>query len=249
MFSKGDMEKVNLSEIPMEKPNKDSLKSESVLASSKAEPISMDKDLEVKEEVEVSRTSLKDNEVKERKNEEVDFAQNHIQRFRVDKGTTDKISQEVVVGNDIDFDENIQKVNDSIIELMDITANGENSSMKVKLNPEELGFVDVTLKMEEGKLVARILVENEQVRELFNNHMNQLNDKLVKQDISISKVEIDLNLNSNNSQSNSSSNQNNKKNPFGSNQATISTNSISGPITSEDQTSSISGGNGLNILA
>lgn len=241
--TKTDINKVDVPEISMENMDKESIKSEST--PSKSESISMDKEIEPKEEIEA--TSLKDNKVKETKNDEVDFMENHIQRFRLEKGNTNEISQESIPQRNIDFDENIQRVNDTIIELMDIRADGENSSIKVKLNPEELGFVDVTLKMEEGKLVARILVENEQVRELFNNHMNQLNDKLVKQDINIEKVQIDLNLNSNN-HSNSSNSQNNKNNPFKSNQGIISSNGIE-PITIEEQANTISGGNGLNILA
>lgn len=237
---KSDMKKVNVPEIPMENINKDSIKSESAV--SKSESISIDKEIQPKEEI-----GFKDANIKETKNNEVDLTQDHIQGFRLEKGSTTEISQEPIAQRNIDFDENIQKVNDTIIELMDVKANGENSSMKVKLHPEELGFVDVTLKMEEGKLVARILVENEQVRELFNNHMNQLNDKLAKQDISIEKVQVDLNFNSNN-QSNSSSNQNNRKNPFRSNQGIVSSSGITEPIINEGQTR-ISGANGLDILA
>ncbi|NLY45168.1 MAG: flagellar hook-length control protein FliK [Tissierella sp.] len=239
---KPDIKKLNLGQVSMENLEKDSVNAEARLSESQS--ISIDKDIEVKEEV-----SFKDVNVKESKNSDLDLSQNQVHGFKLEKATTGEISQEPIAQRNIDFDESIQRVNDTIIELMDIKADGENSSMKVKLHPEELGVVDVTLKMEEGKLIARILVENEQVRELFNNHMNQLNDKLAKQEISISKVQVDLNFNSNNQSNSSNNSQNNRKNPFRTNHGMISSNGIGDPITSEGYTNPISGSNGLNILA
>ncbi len=237
---KSDIKKVNLSEFPMENIHKDSTKSESTVA--RPESISIDEEIGPKEEI-----SFKEVDVKETKKNEVDLTGDHIQGFRLEKTSTNEIKQEPIVQGNIDFDENIQRVNDTIIELIDVKSEGENSSMKVKLYPEELGSVDVTLEMEEGKLIARILVENEQVRELFNNHISQLNDKLAKQDISIEKVHVDLNFDSNN-QPGSSNNQSKKKNPFASSNRTISTSGIRESITSEEQRH-ISGASGLNILA
>lgn len=111
--------------------------------------------------------------------------------------------------------ENMMAVNDSIIELVETTGVGDSSIMKVRLYPEELGTVNVTLKMEEGKLVAKILVDSSYLKQLFTGKLNELNENLIKQNIHIEKVDIDLNTNLNqnlNSNSNSNSGEDFNKN-------------------------------------
>lgn len=115
------------------------------------------------------------------------------------------------------FKENIQAVNDSIIELVETTTVGDSSVMKVRLYPKELGDVNITLKMEEGKLIAKILVDSDYVKQLFTGKINELSESLIRQNIFIEKIEVDLNSNIDhnlNSNSNSSKgfNQNNKRN-------------------------------------
>ncbi len=89
--------------------------------------------------------------------------------------------------------ENLQKVNDSIIELIETTSDGDTSVMKVKLYPEELGTVNVILHLEEGKVMAKILVDNESVKQLFQSKLSELNDNLNRQNIQLDEVHIDLN--------------------------------------------------------
>lgn len=102
--------------------------------------------------------------------------------------------------------ENIERVSESIIKLMEVESQGDTKVMKVKLHPEELGHVDIILKMEEGKLIANILVDNDGARQLFNNNIQELSQNLIKQNIHIGDMNVDLN---NNSQGNSQ-NQNQK---------------------------------------
>lgn len=114
------------------------------------------------------------------------------------------------------FVDNIQAVNDSIIELVETNTIGDSSIMKVRLNPEELGTVNITLKMEEGKLVAKILVDSDYVKQLFAGKINELSEGLSRQNINIEKIQIDLNTNlDHNLNSNSNAgrdfNQNTKK--------------------------------------
>lgn len=96
--------------------------------------------------------------------------------------------------------ENLEIVNNSMVHLMETSIEEGTSTMKVKLYPEELGSVDITLTMEEGKLIAKILVDNEQVKQLFANSMKELNQNLLRQKIYIGDVQIDLNNNSNGQQ-------------------------------------------------
>ncbi|WFA07896.1 flagellar hook-length control protein FliK [Tissierella sp. Yu-01] len=91
-------------------------------------------------------------------------------------------------------DDNIQRVNDSILQLVESTKEGDTNILKVKLYPEDLGTVDVTVKMEEGKLTAKILVDNEQVKGMFTRSITELNESLLKQNIQVEKINVDLNL-------------------------------------------------------
>ena len=214
----------------MEDPKEDSFKSESIAM--EEEPIPKAVSLNPKDEV------------KNIENDEIDLYKNPIQSLRVEKAYTNESNNEFNTSRNIDFNDNIQNVNDTIVDLMDLRTKGEDHTMKVKLYPEELGYIDVTLKMEEGKLVARILVENEQVRKLFNDHIHQLNNKLVEQEISLERVDVDLNLNTN-SQSNSNNNQNSRQNQFPPNRGIILEKTTTITLNEEN----INGTDGLNILA
>lgn len=96
--------------------------------------------------------------------------------------------------------ENLEIINNSIIQLMETTTKEGNSTMKVKLYPEELGSVDITLTMDEGKLVAKILVDSDHVKQLFANSIEELNQNLLKQNIHIGDVQVDLNNSSSGNQ-------------------------------------------------
>lgn len=165
-----------------------------------------------------------------------------IKDFTIDGLNLEELN---IVPRDIDLDNNLQRISDTFIELMDLRTNGEDSSMKVKLYPEELGYIDISLKMDEGKLVAKIMVENEQVRELFNNHINILNDKLIRQDINVSRLDIDLNLNTNGHTS-SENHQEHGRNSFNKYKEIFSIENTSNIISNDEY---IFGSNVLNILA
>lgn len=88
--------------------------------------------------------------------------------------------------------ENIQRLNDSIIKLIETTTVDNKSVMKVKLYPEELGTLDLTLEMQEGKLIAKIMVDNESVKQLFSDKLGELNQNLVKQNINIQDFKVEV---------------------------------------------------------
>ncbi|MPW24796.1 hypothetical protein GC105_03195 [Alkalibaculum sp. M08DMB] len=120
-----------------------------------------------------------------------------------------KSSSEIIIKEEVLSHDNLHKVNDSIIKLMETSAQGDANVMKVKLHPEELGSVNVVLKIEEGKLIARILVDNDQIKQMFGNKINELIDNLAKQNINIEKIDIDFN-GSQNRDSSGQSGQDNK---------------------------------------
>ncbi|MDY0235500.1 MAG: flagellar hook-length control protein FliK [Gudongella sp.] len=88
--------------------------------------------------------------------------------------------------------DNISKVQDAMIKLFETTTEGETTRMKISLQPENLGKVDIGLKMENGKLTASIIVENNQVRDLFTNKLSELNQSLAKQNLVIDKINIEV---------------------------------------------------------
>lgn len=112
-------------------------------------------------------------------------------------------TQKVNVANEIDQQpkvlskDNMQNINDSIIQLMETTTEGNTNVMKVQLYPEELGAVNITLKMEDGKLIAKILVDDDYIKQLFTGKIEQLNNSLIKQNINMEEIFVELNSNSN----------------------------------------------------
>lgn len=105
--------------------------------------------------------------------------------------------------NNIVSRDNIQNISNSIIKLVETTTEGSTSVMKVQLYPEDLGTVDVILKMDEGKITAKIIVESDHIKQMFNNKINELSENMIKQNIQVDKMEIELNTTQNylNSQS------------------------------------------------
>ena len=90
--------------------------------------------------------------------------------------------------------ENTQNIGETIIQLMETTTEGQTSVMKVQLYPEELGTVNVVLKMDKGKISTKILVDNDQIKQLFAAKVGEISENLFKQNINMDRVEVKLNL-------------------------------------------------------
>lgn len=93
--------------------------------------------------------------------------------------------------------ENLKRISDSIIKSMETIAEPGKSIMKVKLIPEELGSVDITLKVEGGRLSANITVESSHVKQMLTDRLNELNSNLIRQNLNIGEIHIDLSGSSN----------------------------------------------------
>lgn len=117
------------------------------------------------------------------------------------------VTNEIIQQPKVISSENIENINNSIIQLMETTTEGNTNVMKVQLYPEELGAVNITLKMEDGKLIAKIFVDDNYVKQLFAGKIEQLNHNLIKQNINVEEIFVELNSNSN---PNSESGQNNR---------------------------------------
>lgn len=116
--------------------------------------------------------------------------------------------------NQVMHKENVQNIGETIIQLMETTTEGQTSVMKVQLYPEELGTVNVMLKMDKGKISTKILVDNDQIKQLFAAKVGEISENLFKQNINMDRVEVELNLSAMENEnsyfdSNGSSNRNN----------------------------------------
>lgn len=88
------------------------------------------------------------------------------------------------------MEQNIENINNSISTL--ISKSGDMSKMNIKLYPEELGSLDIELIMEGSVLKARLLVDNEITKNLFNQHLDELSQALLKQEITVEEFFVDL---------------------------------------------------------
>ncbi len=93
--------------------------------------------------------------------------------------------------------ENLQNIKDSMVQFMKISKEGDTSVMKVRLYPEELGSINISLKLYKGGLIADIIVESEKIKALFLNSSNVLNRTLVEQDIPVKNINISVSDNFN----------------------------------------------------
>ncbi len=89
--------------------------------------------------------------------------------------------------------ENIHRLADRIIDSIKVTNLDTASLLEVQLYPEELGAVNIKLKLEDGKIIGKILVENQLTKSLLVNSLSQLNQNLAKENINLEKLEIDIN--------------------------------------------------------
>lgn len=77
-----------------------------------------------------------------------------------------------------------------------ILGNGQ-SEMQIQLKPEFLGKVNLQVTIEDGRITARIGVENLQVKELVEANLKQLQQNLDSQGIKVSDLVVDLSANRN----------------------------------------------------
>lgn len=156
---------------------------------------------EVIREVGKDGLKLKDNST--RKSNDTAF-NNYIQENK-----TMKVNVELGHNEQVLPKENLLNINETILRLVETTTEGGSSVMKVQLYPEELGTINVVLKLDKGKVSTSILVDNDQIKQLFISKVSEISENLFKQNINLDKVEVELNPNTSfnsNSHFNSSEN-------------------------------------------
>jgi hypothetical protein len=98
-------------------------------------------------------------------------------------------------------DRNIQTASAEIIHKMETLSEGESIAVKVKLHPEGLGEMEITMSMEKGKLSGTILVENKEIRQIFTDRIHELSQTLKDSNISVAKFDVGIGAGQDQSQS------------------------------------------------
>jgi flagellar hook-length control protein FliK len=65
------------------------------------------------------------------------------------------------------------------------------NEMNIELKPESLGKIEVRLNLNEGKIDARMLVENKLVQTQLESSMKEIKSDLIKQGINIEQFKIE----------------------------------------------------------
>jgi len=89
-----------------------------------------------------------------------------------------------------DFKENLQE----IIDKGKVTVrDARNGTFTIRLNPQELGNVNVNLIMENGVITGKFLVDNEDVKGMLLNSLNDLKHQFEEAGISVGEFSVNVN--------------------------------------------------------
>ena len=89
-----------------------------------------------------------------------------------------------------DFKDNLQE----IIDKAKVTVrDSRNGAFTMKLNPQELGNVNVNLVMENGIITGKFLVDNEEVKSMLLNSLNDLKYQLEEAGIAVGEFSVNVN--------------------------------------------------------
>jgi len=89
-----------------------------------------------------------------------------------------------------DFKENFQE----IIDKAKVTVrDSRNGTFTMKLNPQELGNINVNLIMENGVINGKFLVDNEDAKSLLLNNLDDLKNQLEQAGIAVGEFSVNVN--------------------------------------------------------
>lgn len=135
-------------------------------------------------------------EYKKIENDEPPVSNNIVVNSFINKSIIKEFAVEELTKVNVLPEENIQKIKETIVELIDITTEGQETVMNVKLYPEDLGTVDVILKMDKGKLSTKIIVESSHLKQLFADRVKEISENLIKQNVIVENFDIEVNTSS-----------------------------------------------------
>jgi len=81
---------------------------------------------------------------------------------------------------------------DQVVGRLSIGRGRESSSMTMKLHPEELGEIRLSLLVEKETVKAQLVVQSQQIQEVLDRHMPKLRDALAQQGLKLEDVQVSV---------------------------------------------------------
>ncbi len=94
---------------------------------------------------------------------------------------------------------------DQVIKKSTVEFQNGKTKISLQLNPENLGKVEINLVSEKGTITAKIMAENNQVKDMLSKNLEALRQNLSQQGINLNKITVqtqESNLANNNNQNN-----------------------------------------------
>lgn len=94
--------------------------------------------------------------------------------------------------------EEIQNTHDIITKMVDeiqVLKERDQSSIQLQLKPEKLGKIEIQLKMKDGEVIGKILVEDIVAKKAIESQVQNLKERLKDQNIVLQDINIDLQQN------------------------------------------------------
>lgn len=88
------------------------------------------------------------------------------------------------------FQKNLELATENIMSRVTTLKEGANTTMTVKLFPKDLGEIEISLLLNDGKLTGKILTDHKDVRELFLKNMEELTNTLKDNKVNVAKFEV-----------------------------------------------------------
>ena len=82
------------------------------------------------------------------------------------------------------------ELSEMIPERMQLMKNGDESHIRIKLSPENLGQLDIRLTNADGKVTAHIVTATSAAKDMIESQLHQLRHSLVQQGVQLDKVEV-----------------------------------------------------------
>ncbi|SHG92642.1 flagellar hook-length control protein FliK [Tepidibacter thalassicus] len=81
---------------------------------------------------------------------------------------------------------------EQIIKKSKLIIDKDNSSMEIKLEPEHLGKLTLKVVFERGILSAKFIAENDDVKTIIENNMDELKENLLEQGLNIQSLSVSV---------------------------------------------------------
>ena len=88
------------------------------------------------------------------------------------------------------FEKNLEKATEEIMTRVTTLKEGRETTMTLKLYPEDLGEMEISLNLREGKVSGKILIDHKEIRELFMKNMEDLTHTLKENKVQVLKFEV-----------------------------------------------------------